>query len=231
MVRCRIFASVALLSLAGPRPVQAQTTPAVRDSQALAAVFNLGAWSGRVLNQPYWGLNLGFRMYAMPRVSAGLQLAASFQHRTPTSFQYVVAEPVLEYGQLGLLVQYDVVQARRFRLGLALVNGLVTARLGDNAEKQTYWNGHTYTRRAKEVETDYFYLLQPGFDLLYRIAGGPRNGDLYLNVQAGYRLLAGGARFATLGDFTGPATTVGFSVMGLAGSKARAKKAASPPKD
>lgn len=186
------------------------------------ASLDLGAFYTPVLGKNFYGGAIDFKYYPFKRIATGLSFSMT-ERKIPYTFSYSIGRPQLDYYEIGWINQFDFVQQDKIRIGINLNNGLVISRLGDNAIKEKYRTRYGYGYRAKEVATNYFYLLQPGLDISFRIFSNKHYPDFYLTTKAKYRFDFGDNKYGQLNDFSNCYFGIGFTIIGFTDDESQQK--------
>ncbi|GAA4341086.1 hypothetical protein GCM10023184_39240 [Flaviaesturariibacter amylovorans] len=176
--------------------------------------FDFYALNAKVLGHELWGGGLEFKFYPRLRWATGLTLSGSGKAVSDT-FGFSIKEPRLQYLEAGWINQYDLWQNKYFRLGINLTNGFAMATLRDNSQTQKVRSRYGEREVPKRIATNYFYLLQPGLDLSYKVLSNRHNPDFFVNMKARYSKGFGRVRF---GEHSAPSTYwfgVGLSLIGF----------------
>lgn len=96
-----------------------------------------------------------------------------------------------------------------------MVNGLAAFELVDDGQKVHRRTRYGYRNAAKQLATNYYYVLSPGINLMVRLVSNKNNPDVYLTSKVKYRLVFGNSSFASENMFTGPTVALGFTVTGF----------------
>jgi hypothetical protein len=178
------------------------------------ASFDFVAFYSPVLNKDMYGGNIDFKYYPYKKWATGFSFSMT-QRKITDTFSYAIERPIIYYYEMGWINQYDLLQNDKIRIGINLNNGLVISRLGDNAVLERYSTKYSYQYRAREVATNYFYLLQPGLDISYRLFSNKHYTDFYLTTKAKYRFVFGDTKYGQLNDFTNCYFGIGISIIGF----------------
>jgi hypothetical protein len=176
--------------------------------------MQIGAFYSPVLSKDFYGFNFDFKYYLKKRFATGLEISAT-QKEISDTFSYSIQKPVVEYYEFGWINHYDILQSRYLRIGVNLNNGLSLSRLGDNSEKETYYTDDGVAERAKEVATNYFYLIEPGIDVSVRLFEIRDFAGLYLTTKLKNRFVLGHHKYGHIQDFSNYFISVGISFIGL----------------
>jgi hypothetical protein len=191
-----------------------QTTDSLKSKTKHEASFDFGAFYTPVLSKNLYGGNIDFKYYPYKKIATGLCFSMT-EKKIGDTFSYSIGQPLLDYYEIGWINQYDVVQKDKIRIGINLNNGIAISRLGDNSEKEKYWTKYGYRYGAKEVTTNYFYLLQPGLDISFRLFSKNHYPDFYLTTKAKYRFVFGDSKYGQLSDFSNYYFGLGLSIIGF----------------
>jgi hypothetical protein len=196
------------ISFFGLTMLYGQTT----DNPENEASFGLGTFYTQVLSNDLYGFNFDFKYYPFNRIATGLNVSIS-KKEIGDSFSDSIQQPVIDYYELGWLNQYDFLRSDKMRMGFNISNGVVISRLGDKSIKESYWTEYGFRERSKEVATNYFYLLQPGLDISFRLFSKNGYPDLYLTTKAKYRFVFGENKYGQLNDFSNFYFQLGLSML------------------
>ncbi|MEO0037190.1 MAG: hypothetical protein RIQ59_401 [Bacteroidota bacterium] len=175
--------------------------------------FDFGSFYTSMLNKNFYGANIDFKYYVYKRFATGFSYSMT-QHKVEETFNFSIGQPIINYYEFGWINQYDILQNKKFRIGLNLSNGLVISRLGDNDNLERYYvKGWHY--RPIEVATNYFYLLQPGLDISFKLFSSKHYPDFYLTTKAKYRFVFGDSKYGQVNDFSNSYFGIGFSIIGF----------------
>lgn len=163
--------------------------------------LGIGAVNTSFVQKSFFGAYLDLKYYAAQRWATGLSLSIA-QRKITDTFSYSIGQPLLTFYEIGWVNQYDFFQKDNLRIGLSLNNGMAIARLGDNTQKERYRTRYGYQKRAKEIETNYLYLLQPGLDISYKVYSDKDGLDIYATSKAQYRVVLGNPKFGQTNDFS-----------------------------
>ena len=200
-----------------------QTTDSLKNKIKHEASFDFGAFYTPVLSKDLYGGNIDFKYYPYRKFATGLCFSMTEKKITDT-FSYSIGQPLLDYYEIGWINQVDLMQRDKIRIGVNLNNGIVISRLGDNSEKEKYWTKYGYRYRAKEVATNYFYLLQPGLDISLRLFSNHHYPDFYLTTKFKYRFVFEDNKYGQLNDFSNYYFGLGISIIGFTDEEPKQKK-------
>jgi hypothetical protein len=176
---------------------------------------DLGAFYTPLLSRNVYGFNFDMKYYPVKRWATGLTASIATK-KTDNSYQYTIGKPIISYDEFGWINQYDLVHKDQFRLNVNLNNGMAIAKLGDNADKVLQWTRYGNVEVPKKIATNYFYLLQPGLDISFRVYNHRHDPDIYLTAKAKYRYVFGDSKYGQLSDFSNYYVGFGISLIGFA---------------
>lgn len=176
--------------------------------------FDFCSFSSRMLSKNIWGGNLDFKFYLAKKWAVGISFSGAQKSITDT-FNFSIKEPQVNYYEIGIINQYEVLQNKKIRLGFDINNGLVIARLGDNAFKEKWGRGY----QTKKIASNTLYMLQAGINFSYRIINTNHQPDFYLISKVKYRLATGGTQYAQASDFSNVYFGIGISLIGFSNNK------------
>lgn len=176
--------------------------------------FDFCGFSSRVLDKNIWGGNLDFKYYLSKKWALGISFSGAQKSITDT-FTFSIKEPKIDYYEIGIINQYEVLQTKKVRVGFDINNGLLIARLGDNAFKERYGRGY----QTKKIASNTLYMLQAGVNFSYCIINGNHKPDFYLISKLKYRLATGSTQYAQANDFSNVYFGIGVSLIGFSNSK------------
>ncbi len=191
---------------------QANDTATKKKSQEIS--FDFCGFSSQILSKNIWGGNLDFKYYLTKKWAVGISFSGAQKSITDT-FTFSIKEPTIDYYEIGIINQYEALQTKKLRLGFDINNGLLIARLGDNAFKERWGRGY----QTKKIASNTLYMLQAGVNFSYRIINGNHKPDFYLISKLKYRLAAGSTKYAQANDFNNLYLSVGVSLIGFANYK------------
>ncbi|EFK34663.1 Uncharacterised protein [Chryseobacterium gleum] len=174
--------------------------------------LSAGAVNTAILQKRFYGGYLDLKYYPVKRWATGLSFSLVGRKITDT-FTYSIGQPLVDFYEIGWVNQYDIIQKDKIRLGVSLNNGVAISRLGDNAEKEKYWARFGSGKRAKEVATNYFYLLQPGLNVSYKIYSNTNSPDIYFTTKLQYRAVFGSPKYGQINDFSNYWIGAGITVL------------------
>jgi hypothetical protein len=178
------------------------------------ASADLCAFYTSVLSNDLYGFNFDFKYYPIKRFATGFN-ASMTQKKISNTFSYSIGQSLIDYYEFGWINQYDFLQSYRIRMGINLNNGIAISRLGDNEIKEKYRSKYGYQYKAKEIATDYFYLLEPGLDFSIRLFSKNHYPDFYLTTKAKYRFVFGDSKYGSLNQFSNFYLGLGLSIIGF----------------
>jgi hypothetical protein len=202
------------ITFSGSTIIYGQTTDSLKSNVRHEASFDIGAFYTPVLSKDFYGVNIDFKYYPYQRIATGFS-ASMTNKKINNSFQYTIGQPIIYYYEFGWINQYEIIQTKKIRVGLNINNGIVISELGDNTIKQKVFTGRVFVDKAKVVETNYFYLLQPGLDISIRLLSKNNYPDLYLTTKAKYRFVFGDSKYGHLNDFSNFYFGLGLSIIGF----------------
>jgi hypothetical protein len=191
---------------------QANDTATKKKLQEIS--FDLCGFSSNILSKNIWGGNLDFKYYLTKKWALGISFSGAQKSITDT-FTFTIKDPIIDYYEVGIINQYEVLQTKKMRLGFDINNGILIARLGDNAFKERY--GRAY--QSKKIASNILYMLQVGVNFSYRIINGNHQPDFYLISKIKYRLAAGSTQYAQANDFSNLYFGIGVSLIGFSNYK------------
>jgi len=191
---------------------QANDTATKKKLQEIS--FDFCGFSSQILSKNIWGGNLDFKYYLTQKWALGISFSGASKSITDT-FTFSIKEPKIDYYEIGIINQYEVLQTKKVRLGFDINNGLLIARLGDNAFKERYGRGY----QAKKIARNTLYMLQAGVNFSYRLINGNHKPDFYLISKLKYRLAAGSTQYAQANDFSNIYFGIGVSLIGFSNYK------------
>ncbi|HRE77584.1 MAG TPA: hypothetical protein PLL09_07145 [Flavobacterium sp.] len=176
--------------------------------------FDFSGFYSPILSTNFIGFSMDIRYYVRENWSTGINISYA-SRKMKTDFQYDVFNPAVQYSEISWLNQFDLLKKEKFRIGLQLSNGLAMATLVDRDVTEEFWDEYGVTESAKRIETNYFYILQPGIEAAVRVYDNDRFPDVYLTAKAKYRQAMGTPKFATTSDFTNYYVGIGISLIGF----------------
>ena len=176
--------------------------------------FDFSGFYSPILSTNFIGFSMDVRYYVRENWSSGVNFSYA-SRKMNTDFQYDVLSPAVQYGEISWLNQFDLIKKEKFRIGLQLSNGLAMATLVDRDVTEEFWDEYGATESAKRIETNYFYILQPGVEAAVKVYDNDRFPDVYLTAKAKYRQAMGAPKFATTSDFTNYYVGIGVSLIGF----------------
>ena len=172
--------------------------------------FDFYAVNTRMLDKNLWGGGIEVKYFPLKKWATGLSLVAVAGRPTDT-FSLSIKKPIVAYLEFGWVNQYDFINKGKIRANINLVNGLALAELRDNGEKIR--NGNK--KEAKLLARNYYYLLEPGLDISFKIISNKHNPAFYLTSKVKYRQVFGNSKFASENMFSGPLAGIGLSLIGF----------------
>lgn len=194
--------------------VYAQKTDSLKNKYNHEASIDIVAFYSPLLSKKLFGGSIDFKYYPFKKIGTGLSFSMT-EKKVDETYSFSIQQPVLDYYEFGWINQYDIIESNNINIGLNLNNGIVCSRLADNAEKEKYWTKYGYSYRAKEVVTNYFYLLQPGVNISIKLISNKHSPDFYLTTKAKYRFVLGNSKYSTVSDFSNYYFALGLSVIGF----------------
>lgn len=167
-----------------------------------------------VLNKTLWGGGLDMKYFPVRKWATGLSIVFASSHITDT-FSFSIRDPMINYWEIGWLNQFNILTKQKFKANVNLVNGLSVFELIDDAQKVPRRTRYGYRNAAKQLATNYYYVLSPGIDLMVRLVSNKNNPDLYITSKVKYRLEFGSSSFASENMFTGLTVALGFTATGF----------------
>lgn len=177
-------------------------------------VFDFSGFYTPILSTNFIGFSMDIRYYIRENWSTGMNFSYA-SRKMNTDFRYDVLSPAVEYSEISWLNQFDLLKKEKFRIGLQLSNGLAMATLVDRDIVEEFWDEFGVSESAKRIETNYFYILQPGIEASVKVYDNDRFPDVYLTAKAKYRHALGSPKFATASDFTNYYVGIGISLIGF----------------
>jgi hypothetical protein len=202
--------------------ISGQTSDTSKILKYHEASLDLCAFYTPLISTATYGLNFDFKYYPHKKFATGF-CSSITSKKIGNTFQYAIGQPILSYYELGWINQYDFLQTDRIRIGVNINNGIAISELGDNDIKVKYWTRYGVSTKAKEISTNYFYLLQPGIDMSFRLLSNNHNPDLYLTTKAKYRFVFGDSNYGRQSDFTNYYFGLGLSIIGFTDNKHKTK--------
>jgi uncharacterized protein (DUF2132 family) len=177
-------------------------------------VFDFSGFYTPILNTNFVGFSMDIRYYIRENWASGINISYA-SRKTNNDFRYDVLSPAVQYSEISWLNQFDLLKKEKFRIGLQLSNGLAMATLVDRDIVEEFWDEYGVTESAKRIQTNYFYILQPGIEASVRVYDNRRFPDVYLTAEAKYRKAMGTPKFAATSDFESYYVGVGISLVGF----------------
>lgn len=200
---------------------KAQTIDSLKQKTNNETSLDFGSFYTSMLDKNFYGANIDFKYYLYKRFATGFSYSMT-QHKVEETFNYSIGQPIINYYEFGWINQYDLLQNKKFRIGLNLSNGLVISRLGDNDNLERYyvkgWHYHPI-----EVATNYFYLVQPGLDISFKLFSNKHYPDFYLTTKAKYRFVFGDGKYGQTNDFSNSYFGFGISLIGFTNEESKQK--------
>lgn len=204
---------IALVSI-GPASMYAQKIDSLKNKYNHEASIDIVAFYSPILSKKLFGGSVDFKYYPFKKIATGLSFSMT-EKKVNETYSFSIQQPVLDYYEFGWINQYDIIESNKIIIALNLNNGIVCSRLADNAEKEKYWTKYGYSYRAKEVATNYFYLLQPGVNVSIKLISNKHSPDFYLTTKAKYRFVLGDSKYGSASDFSNCYFAIGLSVIGF----------------
>ncbi|MBX9853415.1 MAG: hypothetical protein K2X86_16840 [Cytophagaceae bacterium] len=176
--------------------------------------FEFYAVNTRMLNKNLWGGGMDVKYFPVKKWGTGLSFVAVVGKPTDT-FSFSIRKPAVTYSEFGWVNQYDVINKGKVRANINLVNGLALVELRDNGEKIRTQTRYGYKNVAKLLARNYYYLLEPGLDISYKVFSNKHYPDFYLTGRIKYRQVFGNSKFASENMFSGPFAGIGLSLIGF----------------
>jgi hypothetical protein len=206
--------SLSIILLLTTIVVCGQTNDSLNKKTKHEAAFDICAIYTPILSHNFYGLNLDMKYYPEKKYATGLYISCT-EKKINDTFTYSIGQPILYNYEMGWINQYDFVHTDRARINVNLNNGLAMFRLGDNDIKEKYRTRYGYGYRPKEIATNYYYLLEPGIDVSYRLFSNNHYPDFYLTAEAKYRFLFGNSKYGSTNQFSNYLIAVGVSIIGF----------------
>jgi len=191
-----------------------QTNDSLQGKTKHEASLDLCTFYTPVLSNDLFGFNIDFKYYPAKKFATGFNTSMT-QKKIGETFSYSIGQSLIDYYEFGWINQYDFLQSDRIRMGLNLNNGVAISRLGDNEIKVKYRTKYGYQYRAKEVATNYYYLLEPGLDISIRLFSNNHYPDFYLTTKAKYRFVFGDSKYGSMNQFSNYYFAIGLSIIGF----------------
>lgn len=176
--------------------------------------FDFSGFYSPILSTNFIGISLDIKYNVRENWSTGFNVSYA-SRKMKTDFQFEVLNPGVQYSEISWLNQFDLLKKEKFRIGLQLSNGLAMASLVDRDIVEEFWDEYGVTESAKRIQTNYFYILQPGIEASVRVYDNDRFPDVYITAEAKYRKAMGTPKFATISDFESHYIGVGISLVGF----------------
>jgi hypothetical protein len=176
--------------------------------------FDFFALNSNILNHKMWGGGIEIKAYLQRKWATGFTLSGSGKS-TSDSFGFPIRKPVFHYYEAGWINQFDLIQQKNFRLGINLTNGLAITDLRDKAEKEKVRTRYGYRDAPKKISASYYYLLQPGLDLSYKIISNRHYPDFFFTGKMRYSAGFGKTNFGDHQNFSATWFAVGLSLIGF----------------
>lgn len=186
-----------------------QSTPGSNPKNTKEFSFDAAFVQTPVLSKKAYGVNFNLEYFFTKRIATGIYFLYA-QKRIADTFAYSIKKPIIQFYEAGWITQYDLLQTDRLRININLVNGFSQARLGDNAIKEK-----RLKNAPKEIASNFFYSLEPGSSISYRLTSTHHNADLWLTAATNYRFAFGNTRYALPKDFSGYTAGIGVSLRGF----------------
>jgi hypothetical protein len=146
----------------------------------------------------FWGFNVDWKFFPYERLGTGLYFTWAMNGtHTKDTFNYHITKPEMDLFEIGWINQYVFIKDSSFRLNLNLVNGWADIMLSDRGQQERYKTRYGYSYRAKSIDNNSYYLLEPGLDFLIKTVK-----RLWISAKIDYRFLFGSTHFARKEDFS-----------------------------
>ncbi len=176
--------------------------------------FDIYGFHSSMVGQNIFGLTIDFKAYLRENWATGLSL--SFASRPlDSNYGLRIADPGLEYGEFSWLNQFDIYKNEKVRLGFLLSNGLGVVHLTDRNRNDEFFNEDGWFTTHQRVKTNFFYLLQPGFEANFLVYDNDEFPDVYISTETRFRRVFGNTKFAKPNDFTHFYIGIGVSLIGF----------------
>ncbi|MBI2283696.1 MAG: hypothetical protein HYU71_08310 [Bacteroidetes bacterium] len=176
--------------------------------------IDLYALNTSLLNTDFWGGGLTMKYYLSKKWGTGFSLAGA-ERKIPETFSFNIGIPTITYMEIGWLNQYDILQAKKLRVGINIINGLLFSELRDKSQTESIRTRYGRKNVSKLIATNYYYLLQPGIDVAYKLFSFRYEPDFYLTFKSGYRLVFGNSNYGSNKEFNGSVFAAGMSLIGF----------------
>lgn len=176
--------------------------------------FDVFASKTTILNNSLFGGGFSMKSYPQKKWGTGFLISGASK-RTPDTFGFSIARPLLCYYEVGWVNSFDIVQKNWWRTGVSLLNGLAIVDLRDKAQTEKRHTRSGDVDVPKRIATNYYYLLEPGIDFSVKVVSNNHNPDFYLTGSAKYRMLFGNSGFGTQKMNSGALFSLGISVIGF----------------
>jgi hypothetical protein len=123
-----------------------------------------------------------------------------------SSYGYTTNKPKGNYGDILWINEFRIIDKKIVKINLFVSNGFAIIDLKDGEHTHYFDFTHVYNSLAK----NYYYSLQPGFNMMFDVFGKKRNAKLF--IKANYHFMFGNSSFSKASDFD----TFSFSI-GLRG--------------
>ena len=191
----------------------AQKKDSLKNKTSKEIAFDVSAILTPVLSKNFYGFNSDIKYSPIKKLATGLYFAYAGKKIADT-FTYSISKPLINYYEVGWINQYNFLQTDKVRMNVNLNNGISIARLGDDAIKVKQYTRYGYTYVAKEIATNFYYLLEPGADFSLKLFSFNHDPNLWLTTKIKYRFLFGDTKYATTKQFSGYLFAIGFSLTG-----------------
>lgn len=172
------------------------------------------ALNTKFLNNRLWGGGMEIKYYPQRKWATGLSISIAGKNITDT-FGFSIAKPLINYFEIGWLNQYEILQTQAFRVGVNLTNGFAVANLRDRTQLEKRHTRYGDQNVPKKIAANYYYLLQPGMDLSYKLIPNNHDPGFFINAKARYSLGFGKKGFGGENVFTGYRFSIGLSLIGF----------------
>lgn len=176
--------------------------------------FDLFAVNTRMLKKNMWGGGIDVKYFPVKKWATGISFVA-VGGKTSDTFSFSIKNPTVTYLEFGWLNQYDFISKDKIRANINLLNGLAYVELRDNGDKVRTPTRYGYKNVAKLLATNYYYLLEPGLDVSFKLFSNKHDPDFYLTGKIKYRQVFGNSKFASESMFSGTFAGIGLSLIGF----------------
>lgn len=175
---------------------------------------DIGAFYTKFISSDLYGINYDYQIYLRDKFATGISISFA-TNRISQNFQYKIKKPRLTFNEIDWKNHYDIFQHKQIKAGVDINNGILIAQLGDDDVKEKFYTRYGYGKRAKTVVSNYFYILDPGVDVSFRLFANKEGSAIYFTLKAKYRLSIGGANFGKTGDFNNFNFGADISIYGI----------------